>query len=98
MAIAISSGYFEPASLRASGNGNFDPWPLTPTMQALRSAYEYSGDSAILTLVANYYGFLAQQPVTVSSPARRRPGRTLTQSTKRSICRILFIASSAATL
>src|SRR5215469_12352067 len=53
VATASPDGFFGPTRLRTSGNGNLDPWPFAPMLQALRSAYEYSGDSAITTLMAN---------------------------------------------
>ena len=65
MATAASDGFFGPAELRTSLNGGLDPWPYMPMMHALRSAYEYSGDGAILTLMTNYYAFLAKQPTSV---------------------------------
>jgi hypothetical protein len=65
MATATSSGFFGPTELQTSLNGGFDPWPYMPMMHALRSAYEYNGDSAILTLMTNYYAYLAQQPTSM---------------------------------
>jgi hypothetical protein len=65
MATAASDGFFGPTELRTALNGGFDPWPHMPMMHALRSAYEYSGDGAILTLMTNYYAFLAKQPTSI---------------------------------
>jgi hypothetical protein len=65
MATVTSSGFFGPTELLTSLNGGLDPWPYMPMMQALRSTYEYSGDSSILTLMTNYYAFLAKQPTSV---------------------------------
>jgi len=65
MATATSSGFFGPAELATSLGGGLDPWPYMPMMHALRSAYEYSGDGAILTLMTNYFAFLARQPTSV---------------------------------
>jgi hypothetical protein len=66
LATASSDGFFGHSRLRtASPNGNLDPWAHMPMLQALRSAYEYSGDSAITTVMANYFGFLARQPASV---------------------------------
>jgi hypothetical protein len=36
-------------------------------LHALRSAYEYSGNSAIITLLANYFAFLSRQPAAAFS-------------------------------
>jgi len=65
MATAASDGFFGPTELRTSLNGGLDPWPYMPMMHALRSAYEFSGEGAILTLMTNYYAFLAKQPTSV---------------------------------
>jgi hypothetical protein len=65
LATTSPDGFFGPSGLRTSGNGNLDPWPFMPMLQALRSAYEYNGDSAITTLMSNYFGFLAAQPTSV---------------------------------
>ncbi len=65
VATAASDGFFGPSYLRTELNGGFDPWPFMPMLQALRSAYEISGDSAITTVMANYLAFLAQQPTSV---------------------------------
>ncbi len=65
MDTVTSTGFFGPTELQTSLNGGLDPWPYMPMMHALRSTYEYSGDSSILTLMTNYYAFLAQQPTSV---------------------------------
>jgi Beta-L-arabinofuranosidase, GH127/Ricin-type beta-trefoil lectin domain-like len=65
VATAASDGFFGPSYLRTALNGGFEPWPFTPMLQALRSAYEISGDSAITTVMANYLAFLARQPTSV---------------------------------
>jgi hypothetical protein len=65
MATASSDGFFGPTELRTALSGGLDPWPYMPMMHALRSAYEYNGDSAILTLMTNYYAFLAKQPTSI---------------------------------
>jgi hypothetical protein len=65
LATAASDGFFGPSYLRTYLNGGLDPWPFIPMLQALRSAYEISGDSAITTVMANYLAFLAEQPTSV---------------------------------
>ena len=54
MATAASDGFFGPTELRTSLNGGLDPWPYMPMMHALRSAYEFSGEGAILTLMTHH--------------------------------------------
>jgi Beta-L-arabinofuranosidase, GH127/Ricin-type beta-trefoil lectin domain-like len=65
MATATASGFFGPTELLTDLGGGLDPWPLMPMMHALRSTYEYSGDGAILTLMTNYYAFLATQSTSI---------------------------------
>jgi hypothetical protein len=65
MDTVTSTGFFGPTELLTSLTGGLDPWPYMPMMHALRSTYEYSGEGAILTLMTNYFAFLAQQPTSI---------------------------------
>jgi len=54
-----TNGYFGPAALYsvtndASFNGAPDLWPKMPMLDALRSYYEYTGDTNALALMRNY--------------------------------------------
>jgi hypothetical protein len=65
LATASPDGFFGPTALRTALDGHLDPWPIMPMLHALRSTYEHTGDSAITTLLSNYFGYLTGQPPAV---------------------------------
>ena len=66
---ARTNGYFGPAALcsvtgDASFNGAPDLWPAMPMLDALRSYYEYTGDTNALALMRNYAAWQNGLPAT----------------------------------
>lgn len=62
-----ADGFFGPTALRTSLNGGPDFWPFLPMIQALRSFYEYSGDTRIIPALSSFFRFMAAQNGSVFS-------------------------------
>ncbi|WP_037571989.1 beta-L-arabinofuranosidase domain-containing protein [Phaeacidiphilus oryzae] len=62
LATRQSDGFFGPAALRTSLNGGPDYWPYMPVLDALRTWYEYSGDTRVLDTLTGWLGFLNTLP------------------------------------
>ncbi|MFD0632169.1 beta-L-arabinofuranosidase domain-containing protein [Catenulispora yoronensis] len=60
-------GFLGPTALRTSLNNGPDFWPYLPLLQALRSFYEYSGDSRILPALTSFFHYMSTKPGSVFS-------------------------------
>ncbi|NUR30066.1 MAG: hypothetical protein HOV83_30155, partial [Catenulispora sp.] len=61
LATQASDGFLGPVALRTSLNGGPDFWPSLPLVQALRSRYEYNGDTRIIPALSSFFRYMAAQ-------------------------------------
>lgn len=67
IATQAPDGFFGPAALRTSLEGNADLWPHMPMLHALRSHEEYTKDARVVPFLTRYFHYMATQPAGVFS-------------------------------
>ncbi|GAB1692501.1 beta-L-arabinofuranosidase domain-containing protein [Krasilnikovia sp. M28-CT-15] len=67
LATQASDGYFGPAGLRTSLNGDPDFWPHMPMLHALRTYGEFTGDSRIVPAFTRFFRFMSAQAASAFS-------------------------------